>query len=151
MPREMKLIQSGFQLAQYARNVWLASPAEGQEFTDLLKPDYWAHVASQLRPMDQIDVYPEDMSYYARLVVTETGVGAARVVPIIMPVALAREESEELKKSVLDDYNVKWVSPSRKYGVIRKSDGERVRDGFADKESAMQWAAGHAKTLGVIA
>ena len=147
MPQPEQLTQSGFQLSQYARNVWMASPAVDTPFERIMEPEYWAHVAAQLRPMDQIEIYPEDMSYYALLIVTDTGTGAVRVVPIIHPVNLHKKEMESLKTALSDDYDVKWVSPTKKYGVIRKEDSERIKAGFKDPASAWLWLDGHVKTM----
>lgn len=151
MPQPEQLTQSGFQLSQYACNLWMASPAVGVPFERVLETEYWAHVAAQLRPMDKIEIYPEDMSYYALLLVTETGTAEARVVAIIKPIPLHVKETESLKKILSDDFDVKWVSPTLKYGVIRLSDKERIKAGFQDPEAAWLWTAGHVKTMGKAA
>ncbi len=148
MPQPNQLTQSGFQLSQYARNVWMASPSVTTPFERLLEPDYWAHVAAQLRPMDQIEIYPEDMSYFAKLIVTDIGTGAVRVVPVVNPISLHAKDTQSLKKTLSDDFDVKWVSPTLKYGVIRKSDNERLKHGFQDPALAWEWADGHVKTIG---
>ena len=60
-----------FTSAEYRQNVWFATPARGTTVQDLLRREFWANVAQQVRVPDKIIVMLEDKSLYAELVVVQ--------------------------------------------------------------------------------
>ena len=55
-------------------------------------------------------------------------------------------EGEELEDT--NTFEVKWISPTLKYGVVRKSDRKQVHQGSLTKESAIEWLRVNRKALG---
>ena len=45
-------------------------------------------------------------------------------------------------------HTVEWKGPQRKFAIIRKSDKELIKDGFADKASAMAAMVEHERLTG---
>lgn len=123
---------------------------------DVLRPGYWQHHAAKLRPGDKIEVRTEGNVYYAELLVTDVVPLAARTHVLL---AVALDDSDEAKEAISLDkvekedlpetegYEVKWVSPTKKWGVKRVSDTDWARTGFSSKTEAQKWAVGDMKSL----
>lgn len=110
----------------------------GHTLKDALDPAYWAHKADTLRPHDMIRIIPEEGDYFAEAVVVSAGRGFANL-KLLRHVSLV-EEGSTATNQVEEQMIVKWVSPANKFGVIRKSDGVRLREGFIAKADAQRWA-----------
>jgi hypothetical protein len=55
--------------AEYERLVHGCYPPKEHTIEDLKRPEYWAAVAPKLRPWNHIEVYAEDGTWYAHLLV----------------------------------------------------------------------------------
>lgn len=111
--------------------VWVAAPPVGVVLDDMLRPEFWAHVARKLEPLAQILVFPEDGTWEAELRVRDTAKLAARVSVIRHtkwpdPAGLGSGER----------YEIEYRGPAHRYCIRRKSDNEIVEVGFATKEAA---------------
>jgi len=128
--------------AEFSTVVWYWTAPVGQSPEDLLAPEYWQHVARQLRPGHEIRVVAEDRTFWSHLFVREVGKMQAKV-SVISSVQFDPVESEDDDA----DYTVKWRSPKSFYGVFRKSDGECLEDKFQTKEAAHVWAIQNAARM----
>lgn len=129
------LTENHLKLAEYQRNVWLASPSAGTTVEDMKKPDYWANTGHTFRPGDRIEVMPEDMAFFAEFIVRDAGalfanVHALRVV----------EFGDEVKPVEAGEYRVQWAGPHDKFRVMRTSDNAIIQKGFASKSAALRFA-----------
>lgn len=124
--------------------VYHHTPEFGLNIEDMVKPDYWSHVAKQLRIGHRIEVMAADGAYWAMLIVRAVGRTEA-VVQALQHVELG-SPAEKIKG---DDnpYEVKWRGPTKKFGVVRKSDNEVVRDEFPVREDAERWLKNHMQSL----
>jgi len=146
-----KINSSRFRGAEFKRNVWRASPAHGEKIEDVQKPEYWSHVGAQLRPLDRIEVVPEDQSYFAELIVTKCDRLYAKTVLLCY---IDLNEAEQLgagqgednapepleadgapTPTANDDYAVEWKGGA-KWAVVRKADKEMVLKGYLNKPEA---------------
>ena len=110
---------------------------------DALKPEYWAHVGHMLRQHDTVRFIPEDGSYFAEALVLQAGKGFAKL-------KLLRHEGLEVEPAPAADIatlEVKWNGPHDKHVVIRKSDDEKLKTGFATKAEAERWMVDHARAM----
>lgn len=57
------------------------------------------------------------------------------------------KETKSVDNSDKPDFWVEYKGPSAKWSVIRKSDGERIDDGHADRASAQKWLDEYQKAL----
>ena len=137
-----KILPNHMQLVEHYRAHYGASVPEGTTAEDLQRPEFWAHVARNLRPYDIIDVLPEDGSYFAEVIVLSQGVGFAKV-KLLRFVELADDEVLEDEAPVI----VKWKGPHLKHTVIRKSDAQVLKDGFPTKLDAENWAREYAQKI----
>ena len=129
--------------ADATRNVWCIVPEAGVEYNDVLKPEFWAHVAKDLRPGDRVEVMAEDGDYFAELYVRRVGKLAADVAELRRKVFKVKVASTEASSG----HTVQWKGPHHRWAVVRESDGVAVQPGFQDKEAAFTWLAANMQSL----
>lgn len=117
--------------AEFKRNVWRAHPEEGTPYETVLGEAYWAHQARQFRPGDRIEVLPDEMHYFAELLVIAAGATWARVVELSR-----RELGVAAVPDKRMDYTVAWRGVHRKFAVVRTVDGAIIKDGFSQQQDA---------------
>jgi hypothetical protein len=132
----MKLIESRLKLAEYARSIHHVTPEPGTPLREMLKPEYWAHVARKMKVGDRIEVDAEERTWFAELYVR--GVTPTSVAVVIMrTVEFNKPESEEDAGA---EYSAKHAGRGV-WRVIRNSDKAIVQDSFPTKEAAESWIA----------
>ena len=103
-------------LAEDKRHDWVVDLPMTVTIEQALEPSYWAHVASQMDPLDHIELRAEDGSYVAYLVVAFCERNYARVV---LDRVVKIEESREAPLSS-QKHKVDWKGPAMKWCVIRE-------------------------------
>lgn len=131
----MKLTMNNMQEADFTRNIFAITPEQGTTLQDMLKPEYWAHVATKLRPNSRIEVVAEDSTWFAELFVVSVGRTWAQV-------SLLR--FVELTESVVPaipsaKFVIKWRGAKHKHCVMRVADNAVLHDGFATAADANKW------------
>lgn len=132
---------SGLQDANYALKEWFCRVPPGHSRDDVLSPEYWRHVAAQLKPHNEIRVQFEDGSRWMLLLVLDCG-GTWAKVKVLHDVVLddaTNKEIEQLREGGDDEYEVKYVSPALRYCVVRKADGEYIYKNGQLKEDAEKY------------
>jgi hypothetical protein len=130
--------------AEYSRQVYFVVPETGTPFADVLKPEYWTHVAGKLKSLDRIEVFPEEGTYFAELLVVYAGNNTVRVRELSC-VEFGESESQEEKS----DYEIKWSGPIARWRITRKSDNVVLVDGdeVATRPLAEDWLRNYLKAL----
>ena len=116
------LLQNRLKLAEYARNIYSATPEASVPFEEILKPEYWVHVAAQLTPGTRIEVTPEDTSWFAELIVrsnTNKSVHVAVLRHVKLDTPLPATKAEEAANA--EPYEIKHRGGAG-WSVIRKAD-----------------------------
>lgn len=116
------LLQGRLKLAEYARNIYSATPEPSVSFDEIIKPEYWVHVAKQLTPGTRIEVTPEDTSWFAELLVrsnTDTAVHVAVLRHVKLDAPVPATKAEEAANA--EPYEIKHRGGAG-WSVIRKSD-----------------------------
>jgi hypothetical protein len=117
--------------AEFKRAVWRAYPEKDTPYETVLSETYWAHRAAAFRRGDLIEVWPDEMHYFAMLLVMAAGSNWA------MPVELFKVA---LKPRVMParqpEFSVAYRGPHHKYAIVRASDDTIVKDGFAQEGDA---------------
>lgn len=108
---------------------------------DVVNPDYWTHVAKQLRPGDEIVVVAADMSWRMELLVRDVNRISARM-NVISLVDFDEQPAVQLSEEDIQQIVAVWRGPTHKFCAVRK-DGEVVKTGFATKADTMQWISNH--------
>ena len=126
-------------LSSHASRVYRHTAEHSEKPEDVSNPAYFAHVAKQLSFGDKIEVMAEDGSWYREVVVRATGLNEV-ITGLLSHVDFsgpAETESPDMP------YEIKYRGPHRRYSIIRKSDGEAIRDDLQTKEAAGQWLKNH--------
>lgn len=135
MSEPRKVLENRFKLAEHQRNIWFVTAEAGTDIEEIFVRDYWAHVARMLRPYDEILVAIDTNEWLVKLLVHSAGPSWANVVELhrwtdLRPKALAGGEE------TIHGLYVQWRGPHAKFGVVRKADGQVLKDGFTDRQQA---------------
>ncbi len=133
------LMPDRFGLVGQKQNVFVVDLPMTVTLDEALQPSYWAHVAEQLTPLDEIKVRAEDGSFVAYLIVGWCGRNYAHVVldhkVVISSVKEAPTSSVQ--------HRVEWKGAHLKYCVIRNSDSKILREGERTQDDASRWLREH--------
>lgn len=133
-----------FQPAEYQRVIYSATPEANTPVADLKKPEYWAHIAQQLKSGDRIEVEREDGAYFIELLVREVGRTWAKVVSLR---EITLEDTAFTIPEELKEYDVEYKGKITKWSVIRIKDRSAVYEGGSTKQDAVNWLTDHLKAL----
>lgn len=152
VPRFMRI--SHFKGSEFARARYDAVIQADDDFSDALRPGFWAHVAQGLRgSMAQadrtgafIDLGTVDHAFYALLyvrAVTKEGLEVQCIGPAIDPKS-GRTCPVDLSTGLPWTgrlYDIAWNPEAKGFEVVRKADGEVVAGGseFTTREHALEW------------
>ncbi|WP_036258183.1 hypothetical protein [Methylocapsa aurea] len=132
------LNESRFKLSEHAFNRWFVTAETGTTIEEILHRDYWRHIARNLRPYDEIRVAIDSGDWLLVLHVASAGATWANVVELQRfeslkagASAVAQDEGEGL--------HVDWRGPHARFAVMRKSDGNVVKDKFQDRALAEEY------------
>lgn len=118
----------------------------GHTLEDMLKPEYWCHVAKKMQPRGRVLVDAEDNSWSAQLLVVKV-TDVAAVVAVERFTKFAVEVAQTAAPSKADDYEVEYKGTVAKWRIRRKSDGATISDGHENKDLARQALAGYLQAL----
>lgn len=113
----------------------------GVDFKALLDPEYWSLVARQLTPGNRIECAAADGAWWGMLIVRSAGQYDA----VVQELQYADLGDAAAATPVTSEYEVKWVSPTRKWGVVRLSDKTLVKQDFQTQGQASQWVSNRMK------
>ncbi len=128
------LRQSRIHLAEAVRTIYFATVEMHLKPDDVLKPDFWRHVASQLRPYDEIIVGSDSCDWRMELLVADVWHCGVRVVEV-RRIDMTSEDAGG--NDVADDLRVKWRGPVNRWCVVR-TDGVIMRGGLDNKNTALE-------------
>lgn len=133
---------NGLKDAGQLSRAWEFELPADRSLDEALQPAAWAHAGVMLRPHDTIRLIPQNGRDYILLLVAEAGRGYAKV-KLLQHVPGEAVSDDEPEAELI----VKWVSPQLKWGVIRRADKQRLRDGFENRRDAQRWADDHAVAM----
>ena len=129
--------------AVHQRNHWFADIPAGVTMETIMRPDYWAHHAQFLRPLDQIEAFCEDGSWEALFRVMFVSVAEVKL-SIIYSVEHDSSDEEEVAS---DLHEIKWKGPALKFCVVHKGTKEVIKDHLYPKQEAMAYLRKHLTDL----
>ena len=128
------LASNKFKNAEFVRNVFAITPPPGVTIEDMLKREYWTHVANLLGPMARIEVLPRDGKFFAELIVTASGKNWANV--CLRDYVVLDNFNAPADNSI---YTVKHLGGDSGWAVVRNSDKQVMGDGFDTSDEANAW------------
>lgn len=141
-PIEEARIKSG----DFVRAYYMATAFENTEPTDLLRPEYWAHFAKWLRLRDRIEVWANDASWIADVVVLGATKNSADV-RILRVDYLSNVQPAGTEAAGLKSYQVRYRGVHSQWSVIRVADGAVVHEGDGSEDAAKTWLSNHLKAF----
>ena len=139
----MAILAGRFKQAEYVRNIWHASPAQGVKPDDLLKPEYWIHIRHLLKAGDRIEILCEAGEWYAEAIVLDAARYGAKIAWTLAPVVLQQVEMDEIPA----EYIVMWSGPHTKWRVLRASDKAIVKENLETKAAGAAWIVSHLRAM----
>lgn len=124
--------------ADQKRRKLIGDADEGALVDDLRDPAYWAHVAQQLRPWDEVRVRAHDGTWYADCLVLEAGRNWARM-HIERVEYLTTADVAITQADTLSPYEITHRGPRAMWSVIRKSDRAVQVEGLQTMQQAADW------------
>jgi len=123
--------------AEYARRIHRVDLPAGLKLQDLVPADFWGHVSGKFTRGDLIEVFAEDNSFYAELIVLDCSrLHAKTEVVLYQHIGATKGKAVKLEDP---DFTFEFKGPQRKWSVIRKKDKEIAKEGFADAAEASAW------------
>lgn len=130
--------------ASFQRNIWEAIPVAETPFDAVLDPDYWMHVAKDLKQRDRIEVFCEDGSYWAELIVLNAGRLWAKVA-VISHIDLTDSDKATIDDDRYAGYEINWGGPVHRFRVLKN--GEVLFSKLHDKKAAQDWLENHVRNV----
>lgn len=127
-----------FRGIEYMREHYLCTAHANTRPEDLLKPEYWAHVATLMRPRARIEAWADDGTWMAEYVVLEAGRNWARLF-MLEKHFLTTADVAMTQADALSPYEIAHRGPHSKWSVIRKVDREVVHEGEETPDGAAAW------------
>lgn len=131
-------------LAEHSRQIHRIKPEVGTNLKDMLVSEYWAHVAAKFHTGDKLEIFAEDGSWYAELLVVSCSRIHAKVLVLLEKQIDVQVPTKQ--KSVEPFYHA-YRGASAKHSVLRTSDKAVVKEGFESREAAIGWLAEHQDEL----
>lgn len=128
------LRQGRWRLAESERSIYFVTVEESIKPDDVLDSDFWRHLASQMRPYDEIIVATDSCEWRMELLVADVWHCGARVVEVSR---VDMKSDAPAGADVADDLRVKWRGPVNKWCVVR-TDGVILRGGLDNKNTALE-------------
>ena len=137
-PKERKvesLTITNLKEAEFVRPVYCATIPFGTLPEDLLKPEYWAHVATHLRPWARIEARAEDGTWFAEYIVLSVDRTWARVRMLAKYNLTSQDTSiSQAEKISKSGFEIKWCGGA-KWSVIRTVDSAVMKEGMERDEA----------------
>jgi hypothetical protein len=122
-------LNTSFFYAEFQSKRYVCTIPADLKFEEVLKPSFWTHVGSMLKPWDRIEVRPDDVSFIAELVVVDAGQMYAKVALL----------EKKVLDAIVSDADEMTIDPpiNGKFRVRRGQDV--VKDGLPTKKDAQRW------------
>lgn len=145
--REVKLMHTRMKEAGFVRNLWIITAEVGVTREDMVKPDFWAHVASLFRPYDRIEARCDDGTFFAEYLVLTCDRTFAKVKELSYISLTSKDVSKTQLENDLELYYTKFRGPHCKWSVLRKSDDSVMVEKLGSKDDANAWLVNHKKVI----
>jgi hypothetical protein len=145
LKRAPKINDAKFKASHYVQKNFIATPDYGITLEQVMDEAYWGNVARELKAGYTIEVMPEGLPYYAKLIVIHSDEKTRAVVKLLQFTDLVNEapkpELQAIVKEVAIGSKFKAERNGRWFRVIRQADQEVMKSGFPTMAEAEAWAA----------
>lgn len=144
-----KLLPAGLKQQAVRVQNFMIQPEEGTTLEDVLRPEYWSHVAKGIIPTEpcKIEVWFKDTKRYVLLAVVASGPLWANVKVMQDVMLTTADAAAEDNAPEPEDFKALHKGSVAKWVVKRLSDGALLINGLQSKEEANAWIEAHKKSL----
>lgn len=143
-----KISEARFKPSDFVSKNFTIVVESGTTMEDIMKPEYFCHVAKYLEVGNEIKVMSDDMSLYARLIVLNSTNVSARVFALeYHDLSDAETSVSALGVVTSEDYEVVFRGIHSKWSIVKKDGGQVVIDGLDDRRTAERELAGYLKSM----
>lgn len=136
-PKRIAAMPPNFlQPAENAHQRWAVVVGMDTPYENILRVEYWAHVAPKIRQGAIIEARAEDDSWYAEVYVRKVGVGGVSVREIRYH---SFTDDDDLP-DVPEQFKIEYRGSLKKHRVVRLSDQVEVGAGFETRADAERHA-----------
>lgn len=148
LKKPVSLHGSRFKLAEHDRNVWSVELDNETDVKEIADPGFWAHVAQKLRRGDRIEMYPENLSWFAEMIVSDSGPTWAKVQPLRI-VELAAVAIPEI---LLDNgrYKIDFAGKNEMYRITDNSTRKVLKSKCKTSLEAQNWLNDYQRSLAPV-
>lgn len=143
--------EAAFKMAEAVRGDYVVEVEPDTTEEDLLRADFWTHIARRLRPWDEIDVRYSDGSRLLRVVVQAAENLWAKVAIIAKYEFPALNRAQAVEPTNDPELEAKWKGQTSKWCVVRKSDGKVLQEGGQHKDDSHAWIIRYRMTVPLAA
>lgn len=158
-PLKSNALQNGGGIARFE---WFAVIPNDTLVEDILKPGWWVHWASALKPMQRVELVSEDflldldlrvikvdnnLVWVKPLRITEDRAAGAGLAEARAAIAdkKAVDDKADLPDNLKDEYKVGFAPGNNLYYVTLKATKVTIKTGFKTKPDAIAFAVEHSK------
>ena len=144
------MAEGDFSEKQFKQLEYVGYAKAGTTIEDMLKREYWAHVAAKLRPMTRLIIMTEDRRLYVEFIAFAVGSNWAEVRQFGKEINVDKVSA---RGSVADDYEISDGGLVKEWQIVRKSDGRVIKgDGtLKNEDEARKWLGEYLRAQGLRA
>lgn len=130
------------QLSEHVYSVYSHHLNEGETLETALEPNFWSHVAKQLRPGDRIELTSYDASWLATLYVQ----AVSRIEAVVAVLSKTDLGAPAMPKGEVSPYEVAFRGP-RKWSIVHAETREVLKEDIETKQAADTYLKNHMQAL----
>lgn len=127
-----------FSMKESKQTEWFALVNADVHPDDCLRREFWSQIVPKVAYGSRIIVFPENRAWYGELIVFGMGIGWVEARWAVGPI---KAPSSTLNYTAASDYEVKELGEIKRWGVVRRSDGQVSHSGEVSQEAASRWLA----------
>lgn len=138
------LVPARLKVAEVVRTVWQVIVPSHVTKEDLLKSEFWTHMAKRFKPFDRIEVRADNDTFFAEILVVACGQTWVKMHP------LGWAEIEPMKEEDLvlpDGFEIRHRGAVARWSVIRTKGKKLLSENHASRGDALNWLKEHQKAL----
>lgn len=145
LKKPVSLHGTRFKLAEQDRNVWSVELENETLLTAAADPAFWAHVAQKLRRGDRIEIYPENLTWFAELLVTDCGATWAKTQPLRM----IELEAAIIPEILLENgrYKIDFAGKSEMYRITDNASKNVLKSKCKTSLEAQNWLNDYQRSI----
>jgi hypothetical protein len=134
--RDIQIVPTRWSLREFKNNDHTVTVEHGVELDDILRPQFWSHIAHNFKIYDEVVVLHDEGLWYMKLLVLSCGRTWAKM-KLLSKIDLTSADVDLTQSAEFDAFEIKWRGPHCKFSLIQKADKSVIQEGFDRREDAI--------------